>query len=1196
MTMRCILFVLALATSAFEPVTTAVLRGGDGPTRLSVDVTGLDELWLLATSGEDDYHCDRAIWAEPVLVTKTGERVPMPKPDSAETGWGKLMVNAGLDGQLKIGKQRFERGFFAHAPSALKVKLNGAYTRFEVAVGIETAAGKKGSSRFRVLAKYDDSGMAKYPKGRPVTLDEVVETGPDADALRRAIEDLITSFGERYPQGKAFLERLAACSNSEELGKLQREALMANPLLDFDELLLVRRKAAKIGMPANWQSNSSLPKTGYGNDIATLSLQSGEISSVFRPEGDVYVGEVDLHFDAQKMLFSMPSKAGKGAWHIFECGIDGSGLRQISQTEEGHINNYDACYLTDDRIMFTSTAPCVAVPCVRGSSVVATMFRMNADGSDMRQLCFDQEHSWNPELLHDGRILYARWEYADLPHSNSRMLFTMNPDGSNQRASYGSSSFWPNSIFYARPVPGHASKIAGIVTGHHGARRTGELLIFDPAKGSREAEGVVQRIPGFGKEVEPVIEDRLTHASWPKFLHPFPLSENYYLVSMQPSSRANWGIYLVDVFDNLLLLKEEKGYALLEPQPKRARTRPPVIPDRVDPSRKDATVVLSDIYHGPGLAGVPRGEVKKLRLYTYTFGYSGVGGLYGSIGMDGPWDMRRILGTVPVTEDGSAVFRVPANTPIAMQPLDSEGKALQIMRSWFTAMPGERLSCVGCHEERQNAPPMLPNPIAFAEAMDITPWHGPARNFEFAREVQPVIDRHCLGCHNEGQQAPDLRGDKMLTGWTTKHPGNTGGGTGGKFSLAYANLHRYVRRPGIESPMPVQTPLEFHADTTELVQMLDKGHHGVQLDAKSWDRLITWIDFNAPYHGRWSTIVGDSAKAKEEERARMRERYANVSANHEELPKAVATPTAPVLPVVAKPPKPAAIPPPQPEAITGQPRSILLADGIEMHFQPIPAGEFVMGSHDGYADESPPGKVRIPQAFWMGRMEVTNAQFRCFDPTHDSREEDRHGYQFGIRGYDVNGPTLPAVRLSWQQAQAFCEWLSEKSGYTVALPTEAEWEWACRAGSATPFSYGDLDSDFSTHANLGDARLADFSGNPYEHDPVKARYGNANNPFDNWIPQDGRFDDGGFLSVAVGSYKANAWGLHDMHGNVAEWTRSRYLPYPYSATHDKLEASGKRVIRGGSWYDRPKRCTSSFRYGYRPYQKVYNVGFRVTLR
>lgn len=1053
----------------------------------------------------------------------------------------------------------------------------------------------------------------------------------DWGALQLAVEDLLATFGSRYPKGREFLERIAGARRAweadnmktalteEDVGRivqlstgwrqLQRAALMANPLLDFEELLLVRRSENRLGMPANWQSNSSLPKTGYDNEIVRLCLRQPDEKpgTVYRPSQGEFIGDVDLHFDARRLLVSMPAEGGTGDWHVFELNLNEGGLRNLTASMGPGINNYDACYLPDGRIAFTSTAGMVAVPCVRGSSLVATLFRMNADGSNPRQLCFDQEHSWCPTLLHDGRILYTRWEYADLPHSNSRMLFTSNPDGTSQRAYYGSGSFWPNSIFYARPVPGHPTMVAGTITGHHAPARMGELILFDPARGTREAEGVVQRIPGHREKVEPLIQDGLTASSWPKFLHPFPLSERYLIVSAKPSPERPWGVYLADVFNNLLLIREEAGQALLEPVPLRKTARPPVIPDRIQPERKDAVMLVSDIYAGPGLGGIPRGEVQRLRLYTYTFGYPGVGGLYGSIGMDGPWDMRRVLGTVPVAPDGSVVARIPANTPIAIQPLDREGKALQIMRSWFTAMPGETLSCAGCHESMHDTPSMgfvaeLNRPPA-----EIEPWRGPVRNYEFVREVQPVLDQYCAGCHDGEKEQMDLRGTAMVSGWSTRMPGNTGAATGGKFSRSYANLHRYVRRPGIESPMPLQTPMEFHADTTELVQILAKGHHRVKLDEEAWDRLVTWIDLNAPFHGRWSTLVGEGIKELEERRASLRACYAKVEENHEQLPDAGAVP---VRAAVLPPPE---APPPPPPAVAGWPMSpqeaaqlqaqpgrqacqIDLGGGVIMDLAYIPSGAFPLGSVTGFADEFPVTRVNIAKGFWMAKQEVTNRQFRQFQPRHDSREEDRHGYQFGIPGYSVNGEDMPAVRLSWNQASEFCQWLSAKSGKAIALPTEAQWEWACRAGTASPFWFGGLDTDFSPYANLGDATLADFSGDPYTLDRTKARFNNPENPFDNWIPQDARFHDGGFVSEPVGKYRPNPWGLCDMHGNVAEWTASPYRPYPYREP-DAQASSGpvKRVVRGGSWYDRPKRCTSSYRFGYREYQKVFNVGFRVIM-
>ena len=1222
-------------TPAFKPLTTKVIKGGNQPLKVSVDISGVKNLWLLATVGGDDYHHDRAAWGEPVLIDAAGKKTDLTtiKPEAAKAGHGGLRINKGLSGGvLQIGSKQFKKGFLLHAPSSMHFKLDGKYVKFEALVGIGAGAGKNGSCAFRVLDKYDATDMKIYPKGKAVTVTlpargqarakaRPARPAPsmvNIDAMRLAIKDLTATFKDRYPKGAEYLKRLekivatpASEDRTKALVALRGEALLANPLLDFDKLLLIRRKG-NLGMPANWCSNSSIRKTGYDNDIAVLSpvAPNGKLTTLFKPKAKEYVGEIDLHFNADKMLFSMPSEGGRGAWQVHEIKADGTGLRQVSPTRknESYTNNYDACYLPNGGIIYTSTAPHVAVPCVRGSAPAAMLFRMKADGTGIRQLCFDQEHSWHPAVRQDGTILYSRWEYADLPHSNSRMMFTMNPDGTNQRAYYGSGSFWPNSIFYARPIPGHSTMFVGVITGHHAPARMGELIVFDPARGTQEADGVVQRIPGHGLKVEPLIRDGLTGGSWPKFLTPYPLSEKYYLVSMNPGGRSNWGLYLVDTFDNMLLIKEDPGYAMLEPVPFRKTPMPRIAPDRVDPSRKDAIVMISNIYYGPGLAGVPKGEVRKLRLYTYTFGYGGVGGLYGSIGMDGPWDMRRTLGTVPVEPDGSASFVVPANTPIAVQPLDSEGKSMQIMRSWFTAMPGETLACLGCHENANDAPP-AGIPIAARKApAEITPWRGEARNYEFSREVQPVLDKFCVGCHNgkkrdDGKNPPDLRGTEMIKGWTTKMAGNTGRGTGGKFSVAYGTLHRYVRRPGIESPMPMMTPMEFHADTTELVQMLIKGHNNVKLDEEAWDRLITWIDFNAPYHGRWSTIVGQkSAEAKEALRSMTRKLYANVDENHEFLPKFSVQKITPIVPEAMKPATPISMegwPLKNAAALVKdrKPLSIELGKELNMELVYVPAGKFVMGSTTGYADEAPVAKTAIDKGFWMGKLEVTNAQFRTFDPKHDSREEDRHGYQFGIPGYNVNSPDDPAVRLSWRQAAAFCKWLSTKSGRKVALPTEAQWEWACRAGTDTEMSFGKLGTDFSKHANMGDITLSAFSGNPYRLDWKSAQYRNPKNIYDNWIPQDGRFNDGGFISEGTGKYQPNAWGLHDMHGNVAEWTRSLYKPYPYADGDGRndLAAKGKRVIRGGSWYDRPKRCTSSYRFGYRDYQKVYNVGFRVVI-
>jgi len=1064
-------------------------------------------------------------------------------------------------------------------------------------------------------------------------------------ALDMAVRDLIATFGERYPKGPEHLARLQALRRARDAladeGKpgaklakltadfrsLRREALLANPLLSFDRLLVVRRSPRHMGLPANWQSNSSLPRKGFDNDIAVLSdlRGAGTLTSLYKPKGGAFVGDVDLHFDADRLLFSSIGTGGR--WQVLEIRVDpstglragGTGLRELPLITQPDVDNYDACYLPDGRIVFSSTAPFVGVPCVYGGSHVTNLYLLGTDGS-IRQLTADQDHDWCPTVANDGRVLYLRWEYTDIPHSNSRRLFLMDPDGTAQMACYGTNSYFPNSFFYARPIPGHPTQVVGIATGHHGVARLGRLLILDPARGRREADGVVQEIPGWGKTVEPIIYDALVNGVWPQFLHPYPLSDKHFVVAARPHGRAPWGIYLVDVFDNMLLLKEQAGTALLEPLPLRTTARPPAIADKVNTSRTDAVVYLSDIYEGAGLEGIPRGTVKKLRLFTYHFSYQGVGGLLGSIGMDGPWDIKRVLGTVPVEPDGSAAFRVPACTPIAVQPLDERGQALQLMRSWFTAMPGEVLSCVGCHERTNTGPPNL-QPLAIRRPpSDIQPWHGPVRGFAFHREVQPVLDRHCVRCHNgsaslttggeprpDGRQIPDLRGTEIVQDWQSKIAGHVNAKVGGKFSVAYVALHRFVRRPGIESNIRLLTPMEYSANTTELAQKLRKGHHGVQLDADAWDRLYTWIDLNAPYHGTWTEIAGAGRVARQRDRRRaMSKLYAGIDVDPEAI-----------VPTSYKPPaegsRQSAVGSRQEKAVApecpGWPfhaaeatrrqaalgparRTIDLGSGITLELVRIPAGEFVMGDPEGHQDERPLTRVKV-SGFWMGRCEITNEQFAVFDPRHDSRVESMHGYQFGIHGYRVNKPRQPAVRLSWHQARAFCRWLGERTGERVELPTEAQWEYACRAGTATPLWYGGLDTDFAPFANLGDAKLREFALDTY----IRVRLVASPNQYDDWVPKDARFNDGGFVSVEAGRYRANPWGLHDMHGNVWEWTRTALRPYPYRDGDGRSapSAPGDKVVRGGSWYDRPMRCRSAFRLAYPPYQCVFNVGFRVVL-
>jgi len=1094
----------------------------------------------------------------------------------------------------------------------------------------------------------------KKPRVRnSVPFPEVIKTQTTEEkiiSLRRAIEDIEKDHGKAY-EGEKFLAELHtvegvsdATQKNTALDQLQKRALLANPALDFDNILLVRRHLGinrdrtsmgkNIGMPGGnfssmWNSNRNL-----FSEIAIIQSfkNSPSFQPIFQTPKKQLISDMDLHFSGDKVMFSSPN--AQGAYRLFEVGTDGKNLKQITPDSDGKdVDHFDSCYLPDGDIIFTSTATFCGMPCIDGKPRMSSIYRYTPSTEKIRQLSFDQDSSWCPTVHNDGRVLYLRWEYSDLPHSNSRILMTMHPDGTSQKSYLFTNSYFPTAFFYARPIPGHPSMVVGIATGHHGNARTGRMLIVDPHLGEHEADGVVQEVPGYGKKVDAIVRDRLADGIWPQMTQPYPVAQGdtnkgagkYFLVSMKPSPEALWGVYLVDIFDNRTLLMEQEGYGFFEPTPLKKTPTPPVLGNRVDESKSTASVYIQDIYHGPGLKGIPRGTVKALRVCSYEFSPSsptpgqGSGGLLGTLGMDGPWDIKKVLGTVPVHADGSAHFTIPANTPIFLLPLDAEGQALQIMRSWFIGQPGERVSCVGCHESAHESPLPKQTIASTARPFPLENWLEDVTNFSFTTEIQPILNQKCISCH-DGQPAsgryttqradykdkpiPNL-GNEPLKDWKVRYSGSARPTFGGRFTESYYQLFKLARGPGIESDMGILTPKEFSADSTELVQMFKKGHHGVKLDRSEWQRLYRWIDFNTPYHGdRLDVVRGLPVEAGVK---KGMERSNELAALHSAYRK-------PFGATNPKPPKKTSpLPVPNQRAeqaqrtrgtikfkaeISNKKRQAIkldLGNGQAINLVYIPAGKFTMGSSNGSLDELPMHQQIIRKGFWMAEGEITNAQMRQFSAAHDSQAEDRQGYQFGQPCYDSNKNELPAVRLSWDNAMAFCRWLSEKTGKKVTLPTEAQWEWSCRAGTGTPFWFGDHKVNFSSYTNLADISLQD-----YVDDTAKGKYRYFEtqiiknpNRYEAYTPAIDSVDDGSFLAQPPKKYQSNPWGLYDMHGNVAEWTRSTYQAYPNVSKNNPT--NNLRTVRGGSWRDRPHRATSSYRLFYPRYQKVYNVGFRVII-
>lgn len=1069
------------------------------------------------------------------------------------------------------------------------------------------------------------------------------------ESARRLIEHLIKTNGEKFPKGEEFLKRLEPLEaklkenpNDGEaktaLEGLIREASLANPVLDaFEEILLVRRKP-KGGygfMALNSYTNDTVRRTDWDNDMVLMSdFRSSEpkLKSIYRHPNTAIMRDTNLHFDGKRIIFSSINEFNN--WAVFEVDIEGNNVKELTPNDQKDVLWWDACYLPeDDYIICASTAGMQGLPCENGGRPMCNLYRVNTKTKEVRQLTFEQDSDWHPSMMHDGRVMYLRWEYSDTPHYMSRILFAMNPDGRNQRAIFGSGSLFPTAYKNPRVVPNHPSLVIGVVSGHHtggsGTAETGRLLLVDPRLGTKypfrndpetkewgpentelnvfprvypkEVTGCVQEIPGWGRDVVGNVYDNQGGQSSYRFVYPFPLDENFYLVSLRVKNKGQYGLWLVDRFDNMTKIMELPDYSLFQPIPVMATEKPPVQRDATIADNPEGVMFITDVNIGHGLPEIPAGKAKKLRIFSYHFGYWNSGG-HESVGQESSWDIKRILGTVDVEDDGSASFVVPANTPISIQVLDEDNAAIQLMRSWTVCMPGESLACVGCHEDPRDATPPSFKLAGRKAPQEIKPWYGPHRPFGYEAEIQPMLEEKCIGCHNDVNKETH-----KLISFEARNTGDW------RTDTSYTALNPYVRRPGPETELEPLKPMEYHVGTSELIQRLRRGHFGVELNEEQWDRFHTWIDLNAPYRGQWSN------PRLEKRRLELAELYAGgLDTNPEEeyrtslgmtaakeikkmdrvSPEQIAKLLAPKTDNVK------AVNWPFDETtarkMQGEQQPIVIElgkdhRGIEQKIKlvRIPAGDFVMGSLDGFPDEAPRSVVKVEKPFWMATTETTNSQYNVFDPEHDTRYLKEDGKDHIVPGYIANHPDQPVARLSWNEAMEFCKWLSEKSGKKVTLPTEAQWEWAARAGTETPFFYGDRDTDFSKWANLADAGLrrtyTSWDGGSKVH--LRRNYNGV------FPLRDDRFTDKWFVVDYVAQYEPSPWGLYDIIGNACEWTRSEYKPYPYAENDGRNDGNPetKKVARGGSWNDRPKVTGSALRIPYESYQKVHNVGFRIVV-
>ncbi|MCB1126470.1 MAG: hypothetical protein KDM81_08250, partial [Verrucomicrobiae bacterium] len=676
------------------------------------------------------------------------------------------------------------------------------------------------------------------------------------EPLHSALDHLRRMAALSAPEHDRFRARLDALETapvtndqaSRELESLRRGVLLNHPLLRETPLLfVVRRQYA----PDHHNTATFFPsaRNEYNNGqftpggaLKAIDLAAGGAVRTLLSLPDGVIRDPEVSFDGRRVLFSMRTNHAD-SYHLYELDADGSGLRQL--TFAADVDDLDPFYLPDGGIAFSSTREPKYCMCNR--HIMANLFRMDADGANIHQIGKSTLFEGHGSLLPDGRILYDRWEYVDRNFGDAQALWTVNPDGTAHALYWGNNTASPGGVIDARAIPGPEAVLCVFGSCHD--RPWGALAWVDRRRGMDGAEPVVRLWPENARRLIQAKGWQLFDAFKEvplKYEDPFPLDDHYFLCSRMTGEGERMGIYLLDVFGNETLVHVE-GPGCFDPRPLGPNPCPPPIPARRDFGNAAGRFLVQDVYRGTHMDGVERGTIRWLRVVESPEKRFWTEPTWNGQGIEGPamnwhdFNNKRILGTVPVESDGSAWFEVPADRFVYFQLLDADGMMVQSMRSGTMAQSGETTSCVGCHEDRRTAPPHSAVPLAAARAPSrLDGWFGPAREFNYAAEVQPVFDRHCVRCHDTGKPAGEflnLAGDRDLV-----------------FNASYNELWRkqFVEVPGA-GPAETQPAYSWGSHRSRLIAAIRGGKCGVRLSAEEFSRLATWVDLNAPFYPTYAS-------------------------------------------------------------------------------------------------------------------------------------------------------------------------------------------------------------------------------------------------------------------------------------------------------------------------------------------------------
>lgn len=614
---------------------------------------------------------------------------------------------------------------------------------------------------------------------------------------------------------------------------------------------------------------------------------------------DGVIRDVDVSWDGKTILFAWKKSDLQDDYSLYTMDAAARTIAPVTGAL-GHAD-YEGVFLPNGDIIFNSTRCVQIVDC--WWTEVSNLYTCAPDGRFLRRLSFDQVHTNYPTVTEDGRVLYTRWDYNDRGQIFPQGLFQMYPDGTAQMEFYGNTSWFPTTLIHARGIPG-TQKTLAVLTGHH-SLQAGKLGVLDPSLGRQENRGAqlvapvrdtpAERIDAYGQEGD-------------IFMYPWPLDERHVLVSYAPRGwedrgegryRTVFGLYFMDMDGRreLLDIDTQKEISAGRMVPLGPRPRPHIRPSRVDYRRNTGIYYVQDVYEGPGLEGVPRGTIKNLRVVSLSFRAAGIGSndnhgpaggamLSTPVSLRGCWDVKTVLGRAKVHEDGSAMFEVPARTPVYFQALDEKGRAVQTMRTWSTLQPGESFSCVGCHSENKHAAPPLRKATRAmrAGAQPLEREDGLPKGFSFRTRVQPILDRNCTACHNDREDVrfagrlliqqdyspavetrQDANGERprafSLLGtpnldaeakryWSDAYLALTGASQSA-FEAPDRGMVRWLHP---QSAPPMLPPYHTGAAKSPLITMLEEGHRDVKLTPRDLQTIALWIDLTIPY-------IGDYAEA-----------------------------------------------------------------------------------------------------------------------------------------------------------------------------------------------------------------------------------------------------------------------------------------------------------------------------------------------